>query len=287
VTAAQARERLLNLYPAHTLRSAWTLGNVTKEKAVEELAKTKSTSDVNDFAFEHIPLTKQHVHLLEPSPAFNMSALPTVTIDEGPILQRAGRSEAQFFYLPDLRFEIVFLDSLNRQYIDFKWPILIDVRRDLLQVKFTTIEKDLRTFFHGERVTVSRRSVDEKAILHLIEDQFRASSHGLRPLDINKGIKALWAQDYIDSQEARWKKSRSTANEVMDERFFLKRDLPDMYDAVRRAPILKAEFEFMKDRERYVPHFVVEANNGVLRFPLYSNRRESTLDVIAKILELN
>jgi hypothetical protein len=287
VTATQARERLLNLYPAHAIRSAWTLGNVTKERAVEELAKTQSTADVSNFAFENISLTKQHVYLLEPSPAFSMSALPTVTIDDGPTLQHGERSEARFFYLPDLRFEVVFLDSLDRQYIDFKWPILIDIRRDLLQVKFTTIERDLRTLFHGERVTVSRRSVDEKSILKSIEDQFRASSHRLRALDINKGIKALWAQDYIDSQEARWKKSRSTANEVMDERFFLKRDLPEMYDAVRRAPILKAQFEFMKDREQFVPHFVVEANDGVLRFPLYGNRQESSLNVIAKILELN
>jgi len=290
VTAAQARERLLNLFPAHAIRSAWSLGNITKERAVEHLVKTASAQDTNAFAFDHFPLTKQHVDLLLPSPRVHPSARLNLITGETPVLRRTEDGETQYFYLLDVRFEVVFLETLHREFIDFKWPILVGVQPNLLQVKFTILEKDVRSYFRDTdagRVMVSRRSVDEKAILKLIQDEFRRHDRKLEPLDINRGVKALWAQDYIDSQDARWKKHRSTATETKDERFFLKRDLPEVCETVRRSPLLKAQFQFMRDSDQFVPHFVVEASSGVLRFPMYCNRRESTLNVIAKILELN
>ena len=288
MTAAEARERLLNLFPAQAVRSAWSLGNVTKERAVEQLTRTVSTQDINAFAFDNFSFTKQHVHLLVPSRRLASSARLNLITDEVPIFRREQGTETLYFHLLDLRFEAVFLDTLERQYIEFKWPILIVVRPDLLQVKFTTIERDLRAYFpDAGRVTFSRRSVDEKAILDIIQDELLRSDCRVAPLDINRGVKALWAQGYVDSQDARWKKPRSTANETMDERFFLKRDLPEVYETLRRAPILKAQFTFMRDQDQFVSHFVVEAGTGILRFPLYGTRRESTLNVIAKILELN
>jgi hypothetical protein len=288
VTAAEARQRLLNLFPAQVVRSAWSLGNVTKERAVELLTRTASTQDINAFAFANFPFTKQHVYLFSPSRRLDASAWSNLITDEAPVFRREQDTETQHFYLLDLKFEAVFLDTLERQYIEFKWPILFVVRRELVQVKFTTIERDLRAYFpDAGRVTFSQRSVDEKAILNIVQDELLRSDCKLTALDINRGVKALWTQGYIDSQDARWKKPRSTANETMDERFFLKRDLPELYETLRRAPILKAQFEFMRDQDQFVSHFVVEASNGILRFPLYGTRRESTLNVIAKILELN
>ena len=288
MTAAQARERLLNLFPANAIRSAWSLGNVTKERAVEQLVRTASTQDANAFAFDNFPLTKQHAHLFLPSSALDPSASLNPITDETIVSRREQDGETQYFYLLDLKFEAVFLDTLERQYLEFKWPILVVVRPHLLRVKFTTIERDLRSYFpDAGRVTFSRRSVDEKTILKIIQDELLHSNIRLAALDINKGVKALWAQGYIDSQDARWKKQRSTTTETMDERFFLKRDLPEVYETVRRSPLLKAQFQFMRDQDQFVSHFVVEASGGILRFPTYGNRRENTLNVIAKILELN
>jgi hypothetical protein len=290
VTAAQARERLLNLFPAQAIRSNWSLGNTTKEKAVEQLVKSASTQEANAFAFENFPLTKQHVHLFLPSATLDPSADQNLMTGETAVARANADDETAYFYLLDVKFEVVFLDTLVREYIDFKWPIVVIVRPKLLQVKFTVLEKDVRSYFESAdsgRVVIGRRSADEKAILKIVQDELARLGTKVEPLDINKGVKAMWATDIIDSQDTRFKKSKSVSSEIMDEKFYIKRDAPDVYAVARKSPILKAQFEFMKDQERFVPHFVVEANNGILRFPTYGIRRESTLNVITKILELN
>jgi hypothetical protein len=76
VTATDARERLLNLFPANAIRSAFSLGNVTKEKAVEQLVKSASMQAVNGFAFKFFPITKQHVYLFSPSAKLDPAAQP-------------------------------------------------------------------------------------------------------------------------------------------------------------------------------------------------------------------
>ena len=190
-----------------------------------------------------------------PSAKLDPSARLNLIPGDTPVQRHTENAETQYFYLLDLRFEVVLLETLSRESIDFKWPILLVVQPDLLMAKFTIMEKDVRSYFQDAdtgRIVVSRRSVDETAIVKLLRDQLLRSDVKLEPLDINRGVKALWAQGYIDSQETRFKKPRSTSNETMDERYFLKRDVPEVYAAVRRAPILKAQFQFMRDQEQFV-----------------------------------
>ena len=120
-----------------------------------------------------------------------MSNLNLIT-DETPAVRQQEGNEIRQLFLIDLKFEVVLLDSLDREFIEFKWPIMIVVRGDLMQVKFTIIEKDLRSYFpDAGAVAIRRRSVDERAILTRIRDQLH-SNYSLQPLDINRGIKSLW-----------------------------------------------------------------------------------------------
>jgi hypothetical protein len=73
----------------------------------------------------------------------------------------------------------------------------------------------------------------------------------------------------------------------MDEQYLIKRDRPEIYKAAMKSPLLKTQFLFLKDATKYVSHFVVEANIGLVRFPMFTINRDGTINVLAKILELN
>jgi hypothetical protein len=175
----------------------------------------------------------------------------------------------------------------ERQFLEFLWPVCVTVGGTVLQVKFTIMEKDLRSYFPGAgAVAIRKRSVDEESVLKGAKEHLLPYVQAV-PLDINKGVKALWEEDYIDSPEARWRNSRSTSRETMDEKYMIKKDQRAVYDKAKRVPLLQTLFRFVKDEDEYVSHFVVDPGNGLVRFPMFSARRDGTINVLAKILALN
>ena len=147
MTAAQARERLLNLFPVAAIRSAWRLGNITKERAVEQLAKTASTQETDAFAFDHFTLTKQHV-----SPAFAVRKARSIGTAKPDTRRHAGTAAHRkcrnaIFLLARLAVRSGIARNIEQRVYRLQWPILLVVQPDLLMAKFTIMEKDVRSYF--------------------------------------------------------------------------------------------------------------------------------------------
>ena len=279
--------RLLALYPVNVLRTTWPLGNLTKDEAIAKIVKTQTQQAIVRFAAENFPCTRQHVYLFELSAPFNDAFPPNPLGWDTEVIRFSTAARHTFFYLLDLKFNVILLDALESQSIEFKWPVTVVVEEATMQVKFTIMEKDLRTYFpNSGAVTVRNRSINENDILRAIRDNLKPTWQA-EPMDINKGVKALWKQNFIDSPEARWRNSKSTSRETMDEKFMIRRDRPEVYQAAMKSPLLKTQFLFLKDGTQYVSHFVVEASIGLVRFPMFTVREDGTTNVLTKILELN
>jgi len=278
--------RLLNLYPVDLLRATWDLNNLHKDQAVARIVKDSPEPAILDFAAKHHPCTRQHVYLFDlASPVENGFPSNPIGGNIAPVIRRVVGGRREYFFCVDLKFAIVLLNVPRHDHIEFKWPIFILAEDRVLQIKFTTMEKDLGAYFDGAPVSVRVRSVDEKSIIQSVKETLSPTWEP-SPMDINKGIKALWEQDFMDSPQAQWKNAKSTTIETMDEHLMIKRERQDVYNTLVNAPLLKTQFQ-VRDDESPVSRFVVDAGSGIIKFPKFSMRPEGTTDVIAKILELN
>jgi hypothetical protein len=103
VTASEL-SRLLGLYPINVLRSTWSLGQLTKEKAIAKVVEEQTESAILTFAFENFPYTRQHVYLFELSRAVNTFPANPLGWDTAPTRRSSGAGMRSYFYLLDLKF---------------------------------------------------------------------------------------------------------------------------------------------------------------------------------------
>ena len=108
---------------------------------------------------------------------------------------------------------------------------------------------------------------------------------GLTPADLNKGIKKLWADGYIESIRSRFKKQYSTSSETMDEERGIKEHYPDLYAIMQEAPLYTTLFE-VNDEENSVGIFSADPSHGIMGFTSYSERGDTDA-IIEKIISNN
>lgn len=251
-----------------------------------KVAKDSNENAILEFAASYHPCTRQHVYLFDLASPVGSGFPPNpIGGSVAPAIRRVHGGRREYFFFVDLKIEVVLLTVPKREFIEFKWPICIVAEGSVLQVKFTIMEKDLGSYFDGGPVSVRSRSLDERTILQSVKDtlspQWEPSA-----MDINRGMKALWDQDIVDSPEAQWKNAKSTTVETMDEHYMIKRDRPDVYKVIIKSPLQKSQF-YVRNDATLISRFVVDAGSGIVRFPKFSLRAEGTTNVLAKILELN
>ena len=150
-------------------------------------------------------------------------------------------------------------------------------------LQITIVERDIGSYFEGRTVIKTERSLSEDDIVLSLQQNLE----GLTSLDLHKGIKELWEQDLIDTQNIRWKKPKSTTSEAMDEPCTLKSDYPHVYKEIQNQPLFKTSFKFLKDVDKYVSHFAVDPAKGFLAFTMFPKGKGNIENVIRKILEHN
>ena len=92
---APTRARLLDLYPINALRSVWPDKPGDKEQLIAKIVKDTSLGEIQKFAFDNFPLTKQHIYLLHIAPPVGPRTKLTLFPDEAPVIQ--GEHGDSFF----------------------------------------------------------------------------------------------------------------------------------------------------------------------------------------------
>lgn len=289
-SAQDILSRLLNLYPAAVLKSEWEVDATNKVDVIAEIVATRTAEEIGQFARKCFGFTKQHVALFVLTPSQQQpgnlpsDVFPNLTKT---IATSASAGARTSFHLVDLSFQIADRHALTRKTLKFKWPIEVYQKGDVVRVASTIMEKDLASYTPSRGpVVLLFRSVTEKALIAEVRGVLPAT-RTLLPLDIHKGIKAMWESGLVDATKAQWKRSRSTRTESMDEDFGLKRTSPEAYAEAILAPLLRMQFMFLNDAETFVDHFVAYPGEGRLSFPLFGGHPEGVNNVVGKILELN
>jgi len=273
--------RMMRSFPVQSIREHWEISDTGRESVIRA-ALHKNAEKINDFVASCFSLTRQHVRIYR---GHGTGFPDTDFAGKSPLVTRYIEGGQERFYLRDLLFTVTLDDPLEPASIMFSWPVRVLDIPPYICLCCTTMEQQISTHFPGRPVLRQYRLLTEGELA--IEFIRYRGAAGIPHVDINKGIKSLWSQDLIDAYQAEFKKERSTANEVMDEEFLVKRNSPELFKEMISAPLMETCFAFVSKKELYVDHLRAFPRMGELHFPIHSKNREGIDNVIRSILHWN
>ena len=281
IDAREVRERLLDLFPAATIQQfPQVREKMTKADGIAAVAQDAEVTDVREFAATMFGYLHQHVHVFHRDPANDRPNVP-MPFGVAPFTSTTAEQEHHYFYLVPLIYELVLDAPLERHSVTFAWPVKVVVALDHIRIHFTIMAKKPQAYAADGRVVVS--SAQEPTERDLLGEFHLGIGH---PLDLNLGIKALWDADVFDAPAVRYKRSRATSLEVMDEAFTVKRDDPQRYAELADKPLYNTTFTFTGENA-CIKYFVADPTHGGLAFRRYSSSTDCVDDVVRRILAAN
>lgn len=223
------RKRLLELFPASILRQNFQAKG-TKEEICYAAAADISPLQIQrivGFVDDHLGCCKQHVYVYSD----DASGGPSDEVIDG---ERVLIAPSHALYLSRVKYTVVLRDPLEETTLDFLWPIRVDVRLGYRIVRFVVLEKNVSSYFERPAY-VAGKSLLEKTLLPSLAGT-------LSPADLNRGIKKLWSDGYIESTRSNFKKPFSTSSETMDEERGIKEHYPDLYAIMQESPLYTTLF---------------------------------------------
>lgn len=275
-------ERLLDLYPRAALLTAWEMERVKKGPAIDQIVGAAPMTDIFRFAAENGGRTRQHVHLVEAPP--NHQLLSPSVLGHPPLFSSTNGDETAFSYIVPLNFKVVLDGPLEHSTLSFLWPMKLVLAPNHARLHLTIMSKNVDSYYPGRVVVRARPSLQEQDFLGALPAAIEAPN--IVPLDINRGVKALWEADRIDSPKIKWKKAKSVTEQVMDEQYRVKQDDPDVYVDAQAKPLLATLFEF-RAGDAIVDYFKVDPTYGRVFFRRFSRESSSVDNVVREILAAN
>jgi hypothetical protein len=279
--------RLLNIFPVAAMRAQWKIGGRTKLDVIDGVIAKIHTANITDFVEKSMGLTKQHIYLYEHD-LKRLADLPSnVLTNFGPDKVHRTNTTIEFFYLIPLEFRYVAGSPPEEGSIDFPWPVRFVFRKGIVEAHLTTMEKDLEAYLEDLTPVYSvHRDIEDRDIL----EDFRKTldrTTTLVSLDINRGVKHLWANNFIDAPRAAWKSAVSTKIDAMDGQYMVKRDDPNEYAQAIACPLLKTIFKVLAPGVNWPEVLLIDATGGEISIPRYSNDPTAIENVIGEILRHN
>ena len=278
-------KRLLSLYPIkHVKEHFGETGNASE--VIEVVSGNFRQKEIYAFAQSFSCLTRQHIYLLQLNR--NLTLIDVIDFPLSTVFQQAERGGFTLFCLPKTSYSVSLINPLEESEIVFQQPVTITLVNKVLSVFFTKIEKNVTPYYPEARYPVKRaQKFDEDEILRTIVSYFQDQCGTVACLDINKGIKYLWDNSYIDSNKVQWMKASSNATETMHEKLLFKRSYPAEYDELIKAPLVKSYFKYIREDDNFCEFFDADPGTGQVNIPRFPKTENQVNNVIREILAHN
>ena len=275
-------KRLLKAYPVKVLKDTFNITGLSQNEIIEEVLNTNSPLIVKNFAFTNFTHLRQHVYI------YNINGVMDNTwICDNDVLHNHTNitpTNRTLNLLFKATYKVYNPQISATEDVFYYTPVQIKIINTKFIISINIQERDATSLFQSVVFSINKDMMDEEIIKYIVERMPLTAS--LTKLDINKGIKQLWEENFIDAASVKYKKARSTSTEVMDEEFTLKTTMPDIYNALLNAPLQKNIFKIL-EREDIISHFTTEPSNGKLSFTKFPENINSIPDLIDLILTRN
>jgi hypothetical protein len=275
-------KRLLKAYPVKVLKDVFDITGLSQNEVIDEVLNTNSVLIVKNFAFTNFSHLRQHVYIYNITGVMDNAWIcdnevyhnQTVTTPTNRILNLFFKATYKVYNTQTNAIEDVL----------YYTPVQIKIINTKLIISINIQERDATSLFQVNTYPISKDMLDDEIIKYIVERMPLTAS--LTRTDINRGIKQLWEEDFIDAASVKFKKARSTSMEVMDEEFTLKVSMPDVYNTLLNAPLQKNIFKVL-EREDIISHFTTEPTIGKLSFTKFPDNINSIPELINLILIRN
>jgi hypothetical protein len=282
-SSLEINKRLVKVFSVSALKEVFNLNEYKERQAelVERIIETYSVAIINQTVFNNFSLLKQHVYLFD-----FLGTIADSWLDNHPYFHsknKISNSHSIYNLLFPVTIEFFNKTTRNIQNIEFIIPVQINKKNTKLIIHINILERDVSTII-GDKVISTTRDFNDDTILNSIVQS--ANPARLTKSDLNRGIKKLWEDDEVDAFKVKFKKSKSTSMEVMDEDKLLKKDIPTVYNELIRNPLIQTTFKVLK-RNNLLNYFVVDPTKGVFYFSIYPQHHNGINDLIDLVLTNN
>lgn len=284
-TGRDLMKRLLHLLPVQTIKSEYNLvGNA--EDVIDVVIGSQTQTSIKNFIFNNYALTRQNIYIYDLSrnfskQVFNSSIFPFSV--ENP---RTVQGEFVFHCLPKTQFNVYLSNPIASEELHFFHPVTVRIANRRLIIHFTKLVKNVSHYFAGNRMAKKANQINtEEDILRLILEFF--ANYTPTSTDINRGVKYLWDIDDVDSYRIQWRKSFSSATEVMDGTMTFKEKYPPEYQQIVQSPLVKTVFKYLLDDDYLCKQFTTDPENGQISINQFSDNLNQVNNVVSKILANN
>lgn len=282
-SSLEINKRLVKAFSVSALKEVFNLNEYKERQAelIERIVETYSVAIINQNVFNNFSLLKQHVYLFD-----FLGTIADSWLDNHPYLHSKNRiSSSHSIFNLFFPVTIEFFNKTTRtiENIEFIIPVQINKKNTKLIIHINILERDVSTII-GDKVISTTRDFNDDTILNSIIQS--ANPARLTKSDLNRGIKKLWEDDEFDAFKVKFKKSKSTSMEVMDEDKLLKKDMPTVYNELIKNPLIQTTFKVLK-RNNLLNYFVVDPTKGVFYFSIYPQYHNGINDLIDLVLTNN
>jgi hypothetical protein len=268
--------RLLELFPVSLIKSNWDHLRGNKTDLCEAISLEADLRKIGTFVALNFARCKLHTYILgprgeeQPGPE---SVFPSADFLRSDSAQRK-------VYLAKAKYTVLLAEPFRQEELELLWPLRVEYREEITLLSFIVLERDVRAFFDREPINV-RRHLEEKDVLNSV------TSLGYQPVDLNKGVKALWSEDFMDAFRSKFKKTRSTTTEAMDKELGIKATTPRLYEQMLRFPMFETMFRINHPADSAVRVFQVNPTSGNVRMTRYTEGLGDSDEIVQRILTKN
>ena len=273
--------RLLKTFPVRILKQYFDISELRQENLIKKIVSNFSKSQIIDFSFNNFGYLKQHIYIVSP----NKEIKPDWTPVPRNYINNALLEEKKVHNLLFTTVYDVFNATKNRkESVYFYVPVQIRKYEKYLVLSVNILERSLSNL-EGDNLVLLTKRIDEQTYIEEIKKSLPKGTTFVAS-DLNKGIKTLWENDYIDAAYVKFKKSKSTSTEAMDEANTLKVIYPEIYKKIMESPIDKEVLSTLHEKIG-IKRFSIEPSRGKISINRFSETNTAIVELVNLILSKN
>lgn len=282
-------KRILSLFPVKAIKDHFVNAHGTTQGVlIADIASKYPPKDISKFALDNINISKQHIYIFELNKKFKVSDIDVGAFPVKIEFQSHTASEVHFLCLPKVKYSVITtLPTYLQSELHFLQPLLVRFTGKYLIFQATILEKNIEHYFvnMGKVFVADKLNEEEKFIGEILK--YLQQSHTITTCDLHKGVKYLWDNNVIDSMSVRYRKSKSSSSEVMDEGYTVKQQYPDIFATLMSSPLNKTIFKYLRADNKLCRHFSVEPKLGNMSVAIYPDDANQIKETIDEILQNN
>lgn len=271
--------RTLESFPRDLLSSYFGEDGI-KEEIIKSILKKFKASDIENFIVEFFNLLHLSIKVFEINKSIPSSVKDLMHSKK--IFHLANKKYSEWVYLFRTEIQYYNKNTGNDDILEFYIPVKIINQGKKLIIYQNIFSKDISKYFK-DKIYIDRRSNPEGKIIEEIKTNIGQHPY---PLDLNKGIKELWKNDYIDARDVKNRNAKSFDQVRMDQQFLYKKAYPKEWKALMATPLQKTNYKSISTQIK-VDHFYCDATNGELQISYFSNEKSDVPDLLNEILKHN